>query len=146
MTTNINDRFQAWISDPDTPRDPTLRDAFARGSRSAWNGSRASLGSETTPGPRLPGQGNRPPGRALIAEKYQPMHLRRTASLVPQKTSCLRYPTKPYRRTLHWTVDPNMPGLHWTLVTFTLSGTWKLTAPVTVSPCATWITPSAKLV
>ncbi|HET9969798.1 MAG TPA: hypothetical protein VFQ68_16305 [Streptosporangiaceae bacterium] len=29
MKTNINDRFQAWISDPDTPRDSTLQDAFA---------------------------------------------------------------------------------------------------------------------
>jgi hypothetical protein len=31
MNTNIPDRFNAWISDPDTPAEPTLREAFSEG-------------------------------------------------------------------------------------------------------------------
>jgi hypothetical protein len=31
VNTNIADRFQAWISDPDTPPVPTLQDAFVEG-------------------------------------------------------------------------------------------------------------------
>ncbi len=31
MNTNIADRFNAWISDPDTSAEPTLQDAFTEG-------------------------------------------------------------------------------------------------------------------
>jgi hypothetical protein len=31
METNIVDRFNAWMSDPDRPQEPTLLDAFAEG-------------------------------------------------------------------------------------------------------------------
>ena len=31
MKTDILDRFNAWIGDPDTPQEPTLQDAFTEG-------------------------------------------------------------------------------------------------------------------
>ena len=31
MNTSTADRFNAWISDPDTPPEPTLQDAFTEG-------------------------------------------------------------------------------------------------------------------
>ena len=36
MKTNIRDRFNAWISDPDTPAEPTLQDAFTEGFTQAF--------------------------------------------------------------------------------------------------------------
>jgi len=36
MKTNIRDRFDAWISDPDTPAEPTLQDAFTEGFTQAF--------------------------------------------------------------------------------------------------------------
>jgi hypothetical protein len=31
MNTNIPDRFNAWINDPESPAEPTLQDAFTEG-------------------------------------------------------------------------------------------------------------------
>ena len=36
MKTNIIDRFNTWVSDPETPSEPTLQDAFTEGFTQAF--------------------------------------------------------------------------------------------------------------
>jgi hypothetical protein len=46
----------------------------------------------------------------------------------------------------HWTVEPRPPfAVQRIATTVTNCGTWKVTAPTTEPPCATWITPTSKL-
>jgi hypothetical protein len=54
METNIVDRFNAWVSDPDTPQEPTLLDAFAEGFAQAmeWISGQLSSSQRTGSGTR----------------------------------------------------------------------------------------------
>ena len=62
MKTNIHDRFNAWISDPDTPAEPTLQDAFTEGFTQAFEFASGQLRERPDGEPSVGLSAGFPPG------------------------------------------------------------------------------------